>query len=322
MCGIAGIVYKDKKLHNVGADMTKMLHALQHRGPDSAGFAIYGGMGLEDNEYILNIQVADKKGLLHTVQDAINVKTPIKEDEIIPSVEDSFIYKCKIALDDFHDLKPLITSIDNIGSGNKGINGYSVANADNDVIVLNGSHSFQMIKDVGSVYEIAERYDTRDVKGTHAIGHTRFSTESNVDRYHAHPFQTYIVKDITVVHNGQITNYWKVRDPLERKGHKFETNNDTECLVHYIADKLDTGYSLEEALEQSVEDMDGPFSYIIGTPNGIGIAKDKLGLRPGIMAENDDVFAIASEEIALHEVMDTQEVEQISPGGEVRVYEI
>ena len=320
MCGIAGIVYKDRKLHSVGDDMTKMLHALQHRGPDSAGFALYGGMGLEDDEYILNIQVADKKGLLPIVQDAINVKTPIKEDEIIPSVDDSFIYKSKISLDNFHDLKPLITSIDNIGDTMSKAN-VCVANALNDVIVLNGSHSFQMIKDVGSVYEIANRYNTREVKGTHGIGHTRFSTESNVDRYHAHPFQTYIVKDISVVHNGQITNYWKVRDPLERKGHKFETNNDTECLVHYIADKLDAGYSLEEALEQSVEDMDGPFSYIIGTPNGIGIAKDKLGLRPGIMAENDDVFAIASEEIALHEVMDTSSVEQISP-GEVRVYEI
>ncbi|KZX17138.1 amidophosphoribosyltransferase precursor [Methanobrevibacter cuticularis] len=305
MCGIAGIVYKDKKLHNIGEDMSKMLNALQHRGPDSAGFALYGGLGLEDNEYILNIQVKDDNETLPILQDAINVKTPIKEDEIIPSVDNSFIYKCKIELNDFDELKPLIMSVDNV----------------ENVVVLNGSHSFEMIKDVGLVSEIADRYNTKAIKGTHAIGHTRFSTESNVDKYHAHPFQTYIVKDITVVHNGQITNYWKIRDHLERKGHVFETNNDTECLVHYIADKLDNGYSLEEALEHSVEDMDGPFSYIIGTPNGIGIAKDRLGLRPGVMAENEDVFAIASEEVALREVMDVHDVEQISP-GEVRVYEI
>ena len=108
---------------------------------------------------------------------------------------------------------------------------------------------------------------------------------------------------------------------MERKGHIFETFNDTECLVHYIADKLDSGYSLEEALEQSVEDMDGPFSYIIATPKGIGIAKDKLGLRPGVMAETDDIFAIASEEVSLREVVDTHNIEQISP-GEVMVYEI
>lgn len=309
MCGIAGILYKDKKLHNVGEDMTKMLDALQHRGPDSAGFALYGGLGLKEGEYILNIQIVNKKKLLRTVKDTINFITPIIDGKIVSSAEgtadNSFIYQCKVFLEDFSELKPLISDVDSI----------------DDVVVINGSHDFAMIKDVGSVLDIAERYNTRSVLGTHGIGHTRFSTESNVDRYHAHPFETYIIPDVTVVHNGQITNYWNIRDPLERKGHVFETFNDTECLVHYIADKLDTGYSLKEALEQSVEDMDGPFSYIVGTPTGIGIAKDKLGLRPGVMAENDNVFAIASEEISLRQVIDTHNVEQISP-GEVRVYEI
>lgn len=305
MCGIAGIVYKDKKLHCAGNDMTNMLHQLQHRGPDSAGYSIYGGTGLKDDEYILKIQVKEQPRLLETVKDTINFVTPIQSDEVLPSVGDSFIYKCKVQLNNFSELKPLISTVDTI----------------DDVIVINGSQDFEMIKDVGSVLDIAKRYNVREVKGTHAIGHTRFSTESGVDRYHAHPFETYIVKDVSVVHNGQITNYWNIKDHLERKGHVFETFNDTECLVHYIADKLDTGYSLEEALEQSVEDMDGPFSYIIGTPNGIGIAKDKLGLRPGVMAETDDVFAIASEEVSLREVVDTQNIEQISP-GEVMVYEI
>ncbi len=305
MCGIAGVVYKDKKLHPVGSDMTKMLDALQHRGPDSAGFSIYGGLGLEENEYLLNIEIKERPGILETVKEIIRVVSPIKEDEIIPSVEDYIIYRCTISLKSFSQLKPLILDIDKI----------------EDVIVLNGSHSFEMIKDIGYVMDIAERYDTWSKKGTHAIGHTRFSTESIVDRYHAHPFQSYIVPDITVVHNGQITNYWNIRDPLERKGHIFETNNDTECIVHYIADKLSHDYSLEEALEQSVKDMDGPYAYVVGTPNGVGIAKDQLGLRAGVMVENDDVFAIASEEVALREVIDTTYVEQIAP-GDVRVYEI
>jgi len=305
LCGIAGVVFKDSKIHPVGNFMTKMLEALQHRGPDSAGFAIYGGLGLLENEYLLNIEIKETPGLLEQVKNTVNSTTPIKKEEIIPSVEDYIIYRCKIALNSFNELKPLIMDIDDI----------------NNVIVLNGSHSFEMIKDVGLVKDIAERYKTQDKKGTHAIGHTRFSTESLVDRYHAHPFQSYIIPDITVVHNGQITNYWKLRDPLERKGHIFETTNDTECIVHYIADKLNEGYKLEEALEQSVKDMDGPFSYIVGTPNGVGIAKDQLGLRPGVMAENDEVFAIASEEIALREVMDTHDIDQISP-GEARAYTI
>ncbi|MDP3066504.1 MAG: glutamine amidotransferase [Methanobacteriaceae archaeon] len=305
MCGIAGVVYKDKKLHHVGDTLTKMLDALQHRGPDSAGFAIYGGLGLEDNEYLLNIEVKERPGLLEQVKETVDMITPIKKEEIIPSVENYKIYRCKIGLKSFSELKPLIMDIDKI----------------DDVIVLNGAHSFEMIKDVGLVKDIAKRYDTYSKKGTHAIGHTRFSTESIVDRYHAHPFQSYIIPDITVVHNGQITNYWKIRDPLERKGHIFETTNDTECIVHYIADKLAEGYKLEDALEQSVKDMDGPFSYIVGTPNGVGIAKDQLGLRPGVMAENNEVFAIASEEVSLREVMDTREIDLISP-GEVRAYTI
>jgi glutamate synthase domain-containing protein 1 len=305
LCGIAGVVFKDSKIHPVGDYMTKMLDALQHRGPDSAGFAIYGGLGLNDHEYLLNIEIKEAPGLLEEVKNTVNTTTPIKKEEIIPSVEDYIIYRCKIALNSFNELKPLIMNIDEI----------------KNVIVLNGSHSFEMIKDVGLVKDIAARYNTQDKMGTHAIGHTRFSTESIVDRYHAHPFQSYIIPDITVVHNGQITNYWKIRDPLERKGHIFETTNDTECIVHYIADKLSEGYKLEEALEQSVKDMDGPFSYIVGTPDGVGIAKDQLGLRPGVLAENKEVFAIASEEVALREVMDTTEIEQISP-GESRAYTI
>jgi len=305
LCGIAGVVFKDKDLHPVGRFMTRMLDALQHRGPDSAGFALYGGLGLREHEYLLNIEVKEKPGLLDEVKTKVDTAFPIESEEIIPSVENYIIYRCKIVLESFSQLKPLIMDVDKI----------------EDVIVLNGAHSFEMIKDVGLVKDIAARYNTEDKMGTHAIGHTRFSTESIVDRYHAHPFQSYIIPDITVVHNGQITNYWKIRDPLERKGHVFETNNDTECIVHYIADKLSQDYSLEEALEQSVKDMDGPFSYIVGTPNGVGIAKDQLGLRPGVMAENDEVFAVASEEVALREVMDTSDIEQISP-GESRAYTI
>lgn len=93
MCGIAGIVYKDKKLHCAGNDMTNMLHQLQHRGPDSAGYSIYGGTGLKDDEYILKIQVKEQPRLLETVKDTINFVTPIQSDEVLPSVGDSFIYK-------------------------------------------------------------------------------------------------------------------------------------------------------------------------------------------------------------------------------------
>ena len=305
MCGIAGVIYKDRKTHQVGEALTSMLESLQHRGPDSAGYAIYGGLNFPENFYQLNIEVNRRRGTLDNLKSYLNQISPIFEEELIESVGDSDVYKCKISLDSFSLLKPLISELDEL----KGVQ------------VINGSHSFEMIKDIGKVKDIAERFNVKNRVGTHGIGHTRFATESGVDRYHAHPYQSYIIPDITVVHNGQITNYWKIRDPLERKGHEFETFNDTECIVHYMADKLDQGYKLEEALDQAVIDLDGPFSILVGTPDGIGIAKDKLGLRPGVMVETDEIFAIASEEMALHNVTDSDRREQIAP-GETRAYTI
>lgn len=305
MCGIAGVIYKDRKTHQVGEALTSMLESLQHRGPDSAGYAIYGGLNFPENFYQLNIEVNRRRGTLDNLKSYLNQISLIFEEELIESVGDSDVYKCKISLDSFSLLKPLISELDEL----KGVQ------------VINGSHSFEMIKDIGKVKDIAERFNVKNRVGTHGIGHTRFATESGVDRYHAHPYQSYIIPDITVVHNGQITNYWKIRDPLERKGHKFESFNDTECIVHYMADKLDQGYKLEEALDQAVIDLDGPFSILVGTPDGIGIAKDKLGLRPGVMVETDEIFAIASEEMALHNVTDSDRIEQIAP-GETRAYTI
>lgn len=303
MCGIAGIIYKDKKTHNVGKSLTSMLESLQHRGPDSAGFAIYGGLNLPENNYQLNIELKDNSEALNRVKTTLSEISSIFREELIKSDEKYNVYRCEISLNNYSMLKPLIRNLDEL----------------DDVQVLNGSHSFEMIKDIGKVKDIAKRYNVTKRTGTHGIGHTRFATESGIDRYHAHPYQSYIRPDITVVHNGQITNYWKIRDPLERKGHIFETLNDTECIVHYIADKLNQGYKLEEVLEEAVKDLDGPFSILVGTPDGIGIAKDKLGLRPGVMAENDDIFAIASEEMSLQDVLDTDHVEQIAP-GETRSY--
>ncbi|MBR0472498.1 MAG: glutamine amidotransferase [Methanosphaera sp.] len=305
MCGIAGLIYKDKKTHSVGKSLTSMLGSLQHRGPDSAGFAIYGGLNLPKNHYQLNIEIKNKNKLLNQVKTTLTQSSKIFNEEIIKSDEKYNIYRCEIKLENYSMLKQLITTLDEI----------------EDIQVINGSQSFEMIKDIGKVKDISKRYNVSKRKGTHGIGHTRFATESGIDRYHAHPYQSYITPDITVVHNGQITNYWKIRDPLERKGHVFKTLNDTECIVHYIAEKLSQGYKLEETLEAAVKDLDGPFSILVGTPNGIGIAKDKLGLRPGVMAENDDIFAIASEEMSLQNVVNTEHVEQIAP-GETRSYTI
>jgi glutamate synthase domain-containing protein 1 len=172
----------------------------------------------------------------------------------------------------------------------------------------------EIIKDVCTVEELDKRFKVSSFNGTHGIGHVRFSTESRVDLFHAHPFQSFNYPDIAVVHNGQITNYYKMRDRLERRGHRFETENDSELIVHYVADKLENDLDLEEALKESAKDLDGPFSYIISMPDAIGVAKDKLGLRPALVLEGDGIFAIASEEVALRTLSHSGTIRNVKPG--------
>ena len=131
MCGIAGVIYKDKKTHHVGEALTSMLESLQHRGPDSAGYAIYGSLDFPENYYQLNIEVGRKRGTLDNLKSLLNQISPIYEEQLIESVGGSDIYKCKIALDEFSLLQPCIREIDDL----------------ENIRVINGSHSFEMIKD-------------------------------------------------------------------------------------------------------------------------------------------------------------------------------
>ena len=174
-------------------------------------------------------------------------------------------------------------------------------------------------KDVGLVDDVEKVFNFSKMKGTHGIGHVRFSTESAVDALHAHPFQTFDFPDIAIVHNGQITNYWKRRELLELEGHVFQTDNDSELIIHYIVNKLRKGYKLEEALHEAVKDLDGPFAFLISMPEGIGMARDRLGLRPLVTSEADGVFVAASEEVAIRKVLPESKITYLRP-GEVEVW--
>ena len=138
------------------------------------------------------------------------------------------------------------------------------------------------------------------------------ATESAVDISHAHPFWAYPFPDIAVVHNGQITNYHKNRHLLEREGHRFRSHCDSELIAVYIADKLSAGLSLEEALHQSQQDLDGVYTYIVCTEDEIGVAKDELAAKPLVLYEGDDMVALASEEMAIRAVID-HEIETYDP---------
>jgi glutamate synthase domain-containing protein 1 len=172
--------------------------------------------------------------------------------------------------------------------------------------------SSEVIKDVGTPVVMDRVHAMSQLTGTHGIGHVRMATESRVDVNHAHPFWAYPFTDITVVHNGQLTNYHKLKRSYEDDGHRFQTGNDSELIAVYLADKLSRGDSLDQALRASLGDLDGTFTYLVSTKDGLGYAKDQWSAKPLVTMETDDIIAVASEEIALRGVF-TQEIDRVEP---------
>ena len=167
---------------------------------------------------------------------------------------------------------------------------------------------------------VAADYGLDDFIGTHAIGHARMATESDVDIANAHPYWAYPFPDVAVVHNGQLTNYHQWRRRLERAGHRFQSECDSEIIAVYLAERMAQGDSLEDSMRRSLDELDGVFTYICVTEDALGVAKDELGAKPLVLYESDDIVALASEEIAIRKVVD-REIETYDPyEGEVMVW--
>ncbi|MFQ6129878.1 MAG: glutamine amidotransferase [Candidatus Hadarchaeaceae archaeon] len=290
----------------VGEYLYRMMLALQHRGTDSAGVAIYTEGTSSKEEHVLMVQIKDVPGAIGEVGNAIG-----SAGGDIRNIEFRHSPSGGMGLNRYLIRVPNRATLERV-VGN--INATKVGE------VFSYGRSIQVIKDLGVVSNLQIGYNILGMAGTHGIGHVRFSTESRVDCRHAHPFHTNVYPDIAVVHNGQITNYHKIRRMLERKGHAFTSENDTECIVHFIVDLLQRGCSFKGALERSVEELDGPFSYVISTPTAIGVARDKLGLRPVMLSQDRFGYYIASEECALISIDKDLKPTYLEPGG-VHVYE-
>jgi glutamate synthase domain-containing protein 1 len=310
MCGIAGIIYRDgAEPHLVGRDMTRMLQSMKHRGPDSTGYALYGPTSslvvmrykLADANDVRDFEFSDR---LRKHQSEVEARLRTLGARVV-DVEEETEYAYRITLEYDGDLKALADYVEDV----------------RDCEVLSLGHSLEIIKDLGDAESVAQQYELGDFTGTHAIGHVRMATESDVDISGAHPYWAYPFSDVAVVHNGQLTNYFHWKRRLERSGHRFQSECDSEIIAVYLAEKMTGGATLEEAMRNSLEELDGVFTYIAVTGDALGVAKDEMAAKPLVLYESDDLVALASEEIAIRAVVD-REIETWDPyEGEVMVWQ-
>ncbi|MCR6629854.1 MAG: class II glutamine amidotransferase [Magnetospirillum sp.] len=286
MCGIAGILFKKPATNQVlGRALADMMDGCQHRGPDSTGFALY------ENEVAgLRLRfLVDDDGAVERIRKALaDFGAAIQAERREGS---TFVAEVSYS----GEIRPFAYAMEHAAK-----------------LVSIGS-SLDIIKDVGTSKDLDGIYGIAGIQGSHGLGHVRLATESDVKPEAAHPFWATGFADVAIVHNGQITNYWKMRRRLEARGFEFRTDNDSELIAVYIADKMAQGIALEKALEQSVDDLDGTFSFLVSTKDGIGFAKDRLAAKPMVMYEDDSLVAIASEEVSLNRLFPGQPLSTTEP---------
>ncbi len=281
MCGIAGFFYKDTgSAGPLGKTLVDMCQEMYRRGTDSVGFALYGPP--RENGYVMRVQLDDG------AQAGVDESVVAAARELV-HVHDAQFIGANVRLEVDSDAGgKLADAIEASVPGSR---------------VFSFGRSMEVIKDLGSAEDVDAVYGLSAFEGTHGLGHTRMATESQVDIAHSHPFWARPFADIAVVHNGTITNYHKLRRLLQNKGHVFATHNDSEVIAVYLADKLENGESLEDALRASVSDLDGTFAYLVSTKDGIGLARDQFATKPLLYAEDEELVVLASEEIAIRRVL-------------------
>ena len=242
MCGIAGIIYRDGT-REVGRDMTRMLQSMKHRGPDSTGYALYrppaNGNGSANGAYAMRLKLADANTPRDfEFHDRLRRHRAEVERRLaavgaqVGEIEESTEYALAVTFDYDGDLKALADRVEDVPGAE----------------VLSIGRSLQIVKDLGDAETVAAEYGLERFAGSHAIGHVRMATESDVDISGAHPYWAYPFSDVAVVHNGQLTNYFYWRRRLERSGHRFRSECDSEVIAVYLAERMAEGASLEDAM--------------------------------------------------------------------------
>ncbi len=286
MCGIAGRILNAPGA--VGNDLVELMDAQAHRGSDSTGFAVYGTP--KEKGFVLRGMGFDRSridgDLAHLRETLKSHGTDFSADPAI--VDDRSPHYCfRAEIGEPDDLPAWIHDADTLSD---------------DIEIQSCGRSLEIIKDVGDAKAVAEKHGIRDLIGTHGLGHARLATESSVRPDASHPFWARPFPDIAIVHNGQITDYYSRRDRLMREGYRFMTENDSELIAVWISDQMKKGLNLAQALAKSVTSIDGVFTFMIATGEGIGFAKDRFAMKPLVVIDRNRELAAATEEQALRRI--------------------
>ena len=268
MCGIVGLFLKNKALEpELGRLTALMLHEMCERGPDSAGFAIYGG--------------GDDRAKLVLLSKSGETDWAAMKDELGTALS------AEIELETLHDHAILRTAADG-----RAVRGWIINNSP-DVTVLSLGKNIEVFKGIGDPDRVAKDFGLAGRTGTHTIAHTRMATESAITTAGSHPFST--GADTCLVHNGSLSNHNNLREVLMTHGEQFQTENDSEVAAAYLAWRMSEGDSLNKALEGALRDLDGFYTFAIGTEDGFAVLRDPIACKPAVIAETDDWVAMASE---------------------------
>jgi glutamate synthase domain-containing protein 1 len=297
-----GYLSKSERLDAaLGATMLRMLMALGRRGPDSAGVALYAHHA--DGAYRVRVKLgepADSEARVAEILRRVRTAARLCEHEQAGEY-------LRLTIDPAGDPQALQASIESVHPA---------------IEVISFGRALDIAKQVGSPHHLDQRFGISRARGTHAIAHTRLSTESRIDLSHSQPFWAHGTLDVASAHNGHITNYHKLRRQYEQHGVRFYTENDSEIIGIYLCEAMQAGATFAEALQNSVQFFDGSFSYLAATDSELGFAKDPFGFKPLIVAESEAYVAIATEEIALRAVCGADVETWEPPAGTVQTWNV
>jgi amidophosphoribosyltransferase len=270
MCGIVGLFFKNADYEQeLGRLFAPMLETMCGRGPDSAGFAIYNGEAPE-GWIKVSLQHSNPSYDWRKLVSGIGSRcgAPV-------NFERKSTHALLVVPSDEAAVRAMLAELDP------------------EVAIMSVGRRVQIMKETGTPQEVVERFGVREMTGTPAIGHTRMATESAVSTAGSHPFSTGM--DLCLVHNGSLSNHNRLRENLKKEGIEFRTENDTEVAAGYFTWRLRQGLSLKDALEAGLKDLDGFYTFAVGTADGFAVLRDPVACKPAVMAETDDYVAMASE---------------------------